>query len=163
MPGTSLNPRQERAARIYVQTGIKSEAYRRAGYKCVGEAVYPAANQLFRNKKVKDRVAELEAEAIEASELTKERLLGQGMDILAKAKGQGNLSVAGAMVERLLKATGNWVEKTEDVTKRTDKEVLSDLYQQLEPLVGKDLAQACVDAQKQRLGVNLDKQEGTEQ
>ena len=131
----SLNWRQEQFCRYYVQIGILAEAYRRAGYQSRGEATYPAACQVFRSIKVKERIKELEAQAIAASDLTKERLLGWCVDIANRAKSEGNLSVEGVMLERLLKATGNLVDKREDVTRVSDTALLEQLQELLAPLL----------------------------
>ena len=97
----ALRPRQELFAREYVRTGIAAVAYRNAGYEAKGETAYSCAFQVMRSKRVKDRIRELKAQAIDAAELTKDRLLGASWDLYLLAIEQGNLSVAGVMLESI--------------------------------------------------------------
>lgn len=139
-----LNLRQERFCREYVKTGIAGEAYRRAGYRSTGEAIYFNASRLKAMDKVKSRIEELTDQAIDAADLTKDKLLGRAVEIMNRAKEQGNVGAEGQMLERLLKVTGAWVEKREDVTKASDTAILEQLKNTLEPLVGKEMAEAAM-------------------
>jgi len=95
-----LRPRQELFAREYVKTGVAAHAYRNAGYEATGEAAYSCAWQVMRSSRVKERIKELEAQAIEASELTKDKLLGWVVDIARRAKEKGDLSAEGINAKR---------------------------------------------------------------
>lgn len=147
----ALLPRQELFARYYVKTGIAAVAYRKAGYECTGEAVYSTAHAIRRNPKVKERIEELEAQAIKAADLTKDRLLGWLVDIAKRAKEKGDLSAEGANVQRLAQMTGNLVHQTQDVNQKPDSELLSALQGSLSELLGEKEAKQLKDKLEQQL------------
>jgi phage terminase small subunit len=77
--GQLSNQRQETLAQVFVVTGNKTEAYRQAGYsqKCSDRTITGNVMRLFRNEKVLNRVAELQAEQAKLHAVTIESLTEQ--------------------------------------------------------------------------------------
>ena len=77
--GILSNQRQETLAQVFVVTGNKTEAYRQAGYsqKCSDRTITGNVMRLFRNEKVLNRVAELQAEQAKLHAVTIESLTEQ--------------------------------------------------------------------------------------
>ncbi len=156
----SLNWRQEQFCRYYVQIGILAEACRRAGYPdSANDYASKQGSRLMKNEAVKERIQELEAEAFDASELTKDRLLGQLIEVLKGARESKNWNAASATLERLLKASGNWVDRREDITRTPDTDLVSALEQGLGAVLGKERASEIAAEYKAKL--NQKKEEPT--
>lgn len=76
MSGPLENDRHERFAREYLIDLNAGRAYERAGYKARGKSADEAASRLLsRNVKVQARIAELQAERAERTEITADRVL----------------------------------------------------------------------------------------
>jgi len=77
--GILSNQRQETLSQVFVVTGNKTEAYRQAGYsqKCSDRTITGNVMRLFRNEKVLNRVAELQAEQAKLYAVTIESLTEQ--------------------------------------------------------------------------------------
>jgi phage terminase small subunit len=107
MPGLSgLTVKQERFARIKVETGNASEAYRRAfnvGPDTKPETVTVSAAQLLANPNVALRVAQIEAEALAATQLTVSRLVDEAFQVLERAKASDDQRAAVAAIALLEK------------------------------------------------------------
>ncbi|MBK3745281.1 terminase small subunit [Paraburkholderia aspalathi] len=113
----SLTPKQEAFARVYVETGNASEAYRQAYTVKDGtkpETVWTNASQLLADTKVAQRVAELQSEAKERTMVTVESLT-QELDEarLHALKDEKGASAAVSAIMGKAKLHGLLVEKHE--------------------------------------------------
>lgn len=71
-----LNPRQEKFAQLYVDTGNATQSYRDAGYQPkTDRTAEVSAHNLLRNPKVEKRVEELRKKASDKSELTRDDIV----------------------------------------------------------------------------------------
>lgn len=138
---------------------MAAHAYRLAGYKAKGDAAYVSACQILGNRKVKERLEELEKEAIDAAELTKDKIMGQFLDVLSKAKGANNWNVASATLERIAKFAGLWTDKHEDVTQKDPTKMLEELETGLIEAFGKEHAEMLMAQYRQKLGQPQDTDE----
>ncbi len=71
------NARHERFAHNLAKGMSATEAYEKAGYKATGHSAEVAGARLLRNVEVRNRIAELMAPAIKATELSVERVLAE--------------------------------------------------------------------------------------
>ena len=105
------NPRHERFAQELAKGKSQSEAYQSAGY----EPSEPNASRLTRNDKVRARVAELQARAVENVLLSREWVLEQLVDNATKAKQAGDFGPSNQALNLLGKELGMFIERTENV------------------------------------------------
>ena len=106
--GIISNQRQETLAQVFVQTGNKTEAYRQAGYSTKGTARTITGNvmRLFRDAKVLNRVAELQAEQAKLHAVTIESLTADLREDRALAYAVKNPSAAVSAVMGMARLHG---------------------------------------------------------
>lgn len=89
-------PKQEKFARLFIETGNASEAYRGA-YDAEGmkpETIHRKAKELMDNGKITARIEELQAEHVARHKLTVDDLLEELEAARERALERGQLSVA---------------------------------------------------------------------
>jgi phage terminase small subunit len=97
-----MNPRHRLFADYYIETGIASEAYRKAGYKGKGNTAEAAAARLLSNVKVKAlinaRIAEKDSQRVakqdEVLEFLTKVMRGEMTEEIALGQGRGLFSFA---------------------------------------------------------------------
>jgi len=106
--GIISNQRQEKLAQVFVETGNKTEAYRQAGYSTKGTDRTITGNvmRLFRDAKVLNRVAELQALAAKRNAVTIDSLTADLREDRALAYSVKNPSAAVAAVMGMAKLHG---------------------------------------------------------
>ena len=106
--GIISNQRQETLAQVFVQTGNKTEAYRQAGYSTKGTDRTITGNvmRLFRDAKVLNRVAELQAEQAKLHAVTIESLTADLREDRALAYAVKNPSAAVSAVMGMARLHG---------------------------------------------------------
>jgi phage terminase small subunit len=106
--GILKNQQWEKAAQVFVETGNKTEAFRRAGYSTNSSEMVITSNvqRLFRREPVLTRVAELQAEAAERHAVTIESLTADLREDRQLAYSVKNPSAAVAAVLGIAKLHG---------------------------------------------------------
>jgi phage terminase small subunit len=102
-----LTAKQERFARLYIELGNASEAYRRAydAGDMQDETVRVEASRVLANPNITLRTQQIEAEAVAVTQLTVGRLVSEAFDLVTQAKDGGDTRgaiAAIAVLERLL-------------------------------------------------------------
>ena len=120
-----LTPKQERFARLFVEQGNATAAYK-ASYDvspdAKPEALHVEASRMLADPRIALRVSEIEAEALAATQLTVGRLASEGLALLEMAKAGGDvragtavLAVLGKLHERL-SPTGGTGKSLDEMT-----------------------------------------------
>ena len=106
--GQLKNHQWETAAQVYVATGNKTEAYRKAGYSTnmTDKAISTKVQRVFNNGVVLGRVAELQAEQAKLHAVTIESLTADLREDRALAYSVKNPSAAVAAVMGMAKLHG---------------------------------------------------------
>lgn len=106
MDAVNLTPKQEAFAQAYVETGNASEAYRRAydASKSKPESVNVNASKILSDAKVAQRVAELQAGAVERHKITVDDLIAELDEARIVALGAAKPQSAAAVSATLGKA-----------------------------------------------------------
>jgi predicted DNA-binding protein len=86
-----------------------STAYKLAGYRPSDAN----ASTLRGNQKVKERLAELQAEAAQTNSYSVEKIIAMIIEDRSFARENGQAAAAGAATERLAKVLGMWVDRKE--------------------------------------------------
>ncbi|WP_306540548.1 terminase small subunit [Dysgonomonas sp.] len=79
MSNTTLTPKREKFANLYVETGNKSEAYR-GSYSCSNmseKQIWEEASKLSKNPKVAQRIKELQTNLEKRSDITKDKIINE--------------------------------------------------------------------------------------
>jgi len=113
MSSKSLTPKQEKAARKYVECGDKSEAYRFAydTSRMKPASVNRVAHRLFEQVKIRSRIEELQAEIAERHDLTVDGIIQQLIEDRDFARACGSASAAVKVTELLGKHLGMFAER----------------------------------------------------
>jgi phage terminase small subunit len=107
--GILANPRHERFAQGLAAGKPASTAYALAGYKPSDAN----ASTLRGNQKVKERLAELQAEAAQTNSYSVEKIIAMIIEDRNFARKNGQAAAAGSATERLAKVLGLWVDRKE--------------------------------------------------
>jgi phage terminase small subunit len=110
-----LTQRQETFCQEYIKTGNASEAYR-AAYSSSNmkpETVWSKGCRLLKHDKVRARLEELRAPAVESARVTLEAHLNRLEELSRLAQEEGQVSAAVKAEELRGKACGIYVEKRE--------------------------------------------------
>jgi hypothetical protein len=109
-----VNARHERFAQEVAKGNSHGQSYEVCGYSCRSHNSRDAAAfRLFRNCKIRRRIAELQKYAVENTDITIVGLIREAADLQLAAQRAGNLSAAIAALTAKAKLAGLWVEKTE--------------------------------------------------
>lgn len=136
-----LTPKQEGAAKSFLETSNKSEAYRR-NYDCSKmnpESINRAAKQLFDNPKITSRLAELGQVAAKRHAITVDDLLAELEEARQAALGCESPQSAAAVGATMGKAKLLGMDKkiidhtSSDGTMSPQKCTLDDFYVQAKP------------------------------
>ena len=99
-----LTPKMEAYAQAFVKLGIASDAYKEA-YDASGMkdgTIYTEASLLLKNPAVKARVKELQNDAKEALQISREMIANKMLDIMNKTKDEKTALKAGESLSKLL-------------------------------------------------------------
>jgi len=108
------NARHERFAQEVAKGKSRGQSYEDCGYSCRSHNSRDAAAfRLFRNDKIRRRIAELQKYAVENAEITIVGLVREAAEIQRDAIRKGNHSAAIAALTAKAKLCGLWVERTE--------------------------------------------------
>ena len=102
------NQKREKAAQVFVETGNKTEAYRKAGYSTNmnDKAIHRAALRLFENVHVLSRVTELQSKHQKRHEITVDSLTNQLLNIHQLALESNNLNAAVSSINSIARIHG---------------------------------------------------------
>lgn len=110
-----LTPKEEKFARLYVEIGNASEAYRQTfavGEETKKESVWRNAHEVLKRPDVSSRVSELQDQAMAVHKITVESLVGELDEIMAlakdhqKLKGKPQLAAAVSAINTKMKLAG---------------------------------------------------------
>jgi len=115
-----LTPKQEAFARAFASGDYDSAS---AAFRAVygqgnrtDKSVWENASQLLANVKVRSRVEDIRSKAAKSAKFTLEGYLNEFADLYRKCQEKDNMGAAVAAWEKIGKACGFYVERTEDVT-----------------------------------------------
>ena len=111
-----LSSKHKQFADAYIQSRNASEAYRIAYGNKKESVVNSASRRLLRNVKNRDYIVKVQTEKLtntdEKQDITRDFLVSQYLDVLAKSKEQpSTLSVAKSTIDSLAHISGLWLDK----------------------------------------------------
>jgi len=109
-----VNARHERFAQEVAKGKSRGQSYEDCGYSCrTRDSRDAAAFRLFRNCKIRARIAELQKHAVENTDITIVGLIREAADIQLAAQRASNFSAAIAALTAKAKLAGFWIERSE--------------------------------------------------
>jgi hypothetical protein len=111
---SNLKAAYERFVQEYVANGCNGQdAYMAAFPKCGKNAARRLASRLLTRAEVKSRVAEMQGESAERSQVTLDNLIKEAADIQRAAMDANNYAAATSALIARAKLCGLWVERTQ--------------------------------------------------
>jgi phage terminase small subunit len=106
-----LREKQKKFAYEYLVDHNATAAYKRAGYKCRGQAAESAASEIFRNPQVRGFINFLIAERAERTQITADMVVKETWIHAHRCIEAGDLAAANKALELVGKATGAFSDK----------------------------------------------------